>query len=311
MDTSYIKPSLLNRMKRRDKRMSEELIECRRWGGGKINKKIRDKGRIKRYQQDKRKDTLPYQESISGKLKTAWPEDNLEPLIRFLQSNCGKEWNKVYSKLNKQLDRRSVTGLHVIDHLWDFVCINTKMEKGKIVYYDSWGRMHRATIPRWFYVHPATGILHSNRYEKQKGPFPKKARWKKQKEKEKLKRKLGIKPKETFKLNIPQVQTIDQHVKPGRLYDLELENLDCPEKPIFCRVKIEEVGKGKFGFFVKLRVLKVHKDQPVGGQMLTLYQHKMTIYRGYYHRASDQRRWLLRELGSLEIARKRAKDFVY
>ena len=48
--TDYLKPSKLNRQKRRDKRLHEELIECRRYGGGDKNKKWREAGRRRRLQ---------------------------------------------------------------------------------------------------------------------------------------------------------------------------------------------------------------------------------------------------------------------
>jgi len=87
--------------------------------------------------------------------------DNLEPLMRFLISRIGKNWNKVYAKLCDQLDKNTVPGLHVFNHLFDFVKLKTMME-GKIIYYYQFGIKTQLTSrEKWpkFYVDHKTGQL--------------------------------------------------------------------------------------------------------------------------------------------------------
>lgn len=40
--------------------------------------------------------------------------DRLAPVERFLQSNKGRPWNKVYSELCKKFDRRTLKGYHLL-----------------------------------------------------------------------------------------------------------------------------------------------------------------------------------------------------
>jgi hypothetical protein len=172
----YLKPSKRKRQKRRDKRLYEELIECRRDLGGKKNKSSRRSG-LRRQRQQQARTGYPYREPMCTRGGNhSWPADNLEPLVRWLQTNCGCPWDEVHSRLIRQLDTRSTIGRHVLDHLWEYVCIRTRLVDGRLVYTNRWGAPKEQH--RWFFVHPETGILHSNRYEEQKGPFPQKARWK-------------------------------------------------------------------------------------------------------------------------------------
>src|ERR1700728_1507846 len=46
--------------------------------------------------------------------------DVLNPLEGYLHKSKGWPWDDVYSEICKNLDRRSVTGLHVFTHLWQF-----------------------------------------------------------------------------------------------------------------------------------------------------------------------------------------------
>ena len=260
--TKYIKPSQLNRQKRRDKRLSEELIECRRWGGGDKNKKWREKGMKKKWADAKRKDTLPYRLSMR---KNSRPftsqDDDLEPLIRFLKTNAGRKWNDVYSELNKQLVKRSATGLHVFEQLWDFVQVNTFLDKnGKVCsspkFRSIWREINQ--YYSWFYVHPTTGVLVDNHfeYQKRKGRFRTKARWKTRKQMEKIKRKLGIKPPKFKSYRCPNVQTYEQRLQVGKMYDLKTITEFDPSKRFKMRVKLIDVKKGKFGLELRIKMVR-------------------------------------------------------
>ena len=86
--------------------------------------------------------------------------DVLGPLKGYLLSKVGQCWNDTYSEICANLDRRSVTGAHVFTHLWDYVERNCYIaSKGRIkVLGHDYG-------PRWFYVHPKTGILCDSKNE--------------------------------------------------------------------------------------------------------------------------------------------------
>src|SRR5262245_58509288 len=43
--------------------------------------------------------------------------DVLNPIRGALRKNVGRPWDKVYSEFCQYLDRRSVSGLHIFDHL--------------------------------------------------------------------------------------------------------------------------------------------------------------------------------------------------
>jgi len=104
------------------------------------------------------------------------------------------------------------------------------MKDGELDLYNHFGGKHRL-FSIWFYVHPETGLLCNLRDYNPKGPYPKKARWKKEKEKNKLKKKLGILPeKKPVKKDVGTVYrlgnifTKGQGVKVNEIYDLEQEH---------------------------------------------------------------------------------------
>ena len=154
----YLKPSLHKRQKRRDKRLGEEVIECYR-GGRRSNKM---KGYNKKFLKGGFENSHQH-ESIKFMHGggTKYFNDNLEPLKRFLLSHVGKNWDKTHSKLCSQLNKNTVNGLHVFNHLYDYVQVNTFVENRK-VYYSQFGRIVELKSSSWmprFYVDQKTGQL--------------------------------------------------------------------------------------------------------------------------------------------------------
>lgn len=88
-------------------------------------------------------------------------DDFLQPLRRWLRKQVNRPWDKVYAELCASIDRRSVTGQHLLDHAGWEVARNCVL--------DSEGRVLRNPAERWsglrghfvdgLYVHPRTGIL--------------------------------------------------------------------------------------------------------------------------------------------------------
>jgi len=85
-----------------------------------------------------------------------WFSDVLGPLRRFLYSNVGRPWDKVFSELHQGLDVRKVTGRHIFDHLESMVETNCWIGEDRGTYTFRWGREHKV---EGFYVNPKTGLL--------------------------------------------------------------------------------------------------------------------------------------------------------
>jgi len=86
--------------------------------------------------------------------------ENLAPLERYLARQLGRPWDKVFSEIRKNLDTRSALGIHVMQHLGQFVTIQTTMIDD-VVY----GRHCGGFVPvKGLYVHPLTGLLQFKKY---------------------------------------------------------------------------------------------------------------------------------------------------
>jgi len=81
--------------------------------------------------------------------------DHLGPLRRWLHSQVGQPWDRVYSEICDRLDTKTVTGQHVLFHLWDFVELHVVLIDG--LPYQKNCQPFRSNFK--FFVHPDTGIL--------------------------------------------------------------------------------------------------------------------------------------------------------
>ena len=82
--------------------------------------------------------------------------EHLKPLWRFLRSNLGRPWDKVYAEIRSRVDGRGVLGNHVLDHLHWEVDANCFQEGRKIL---TSGRFGWVEPVAGFYVHPKSGLL--------------------------------------------------------------------------------------------------------------------------------------------------------
>jgi len=80
--------------------------------------------------------------------------ENLAPLKRYLRAQVGRPWDKVYSEIRTGIPCSAV-GLHVLQHVGDFVAIDTYLEDG-VVRERSYGWFRPV---RGLYVHPVTKLL--------------------------------------------------------------------------------------------------------------------------------------------------------
>lgn len=83
--------------------------------------------------------------------------DLLGPLRGYLKKQVGRPWDKVYSELCQTLDRRSLAGQHIWDHVKWEVELQAYMHDGKVMMAMRYGLGHRPV--EGLYVHPRTGLL--------------------------------------------------------------------------------------------------------------------------------------------------------
>jgi len=84
-----------------------------------------------------------------------WLNENLAPLRRYLFKQVGRPWNKVYSEICQSIDTRSAIGLHVLQHIEDFVKRDVFFENGV-----PYTRVYKYIHPvEGMYVHPVTGLI--------------------------------------------------------------------------------------------------------------------------------------------------------
>lgn len=118
-----------------------------------------------------------YKESMRPKgtrIERKQLNENLMPLIRFLESKVGNNWNNVYSEIRENINPNSSIQKHILNHVKQFVITDTVLlEDGRIIsYVPYWQRdsdyyvlndANKEISKNEFYVHPETGILYGAR----------------------------------------------------------------------------------------------------------------------------------------------------
>jgi hypothetical protein len=82
--------------------------------------------------------------------------DALGALRGNIRKNVGRPWDKVYSEFCRLLDRRSLSGYHIWQHLMWEVQLNTYIRDGVVYERSRWSSDRPVD---GYYVHPVTGIL--------------------------------------------------------------------------------------------------------------------------------------------------------
>lgn len=142
-------------------RLSENVIERPR-GGHRISSR-RVKGQkiaLVKLTEEASTDGLLSPYLIKPRNKTKWFSDCLGPLYQWLQSHVGEYWDDVYSKLCQILDITTLSGQHIVSHVWGYVERNTVLIDG--VPYRKNGRNSSLLLGyryKQLYVHPETRIL--------------------------------------------------------------------------------------------------------------------------------------------------------
>jgi hypothetical protein len=118
-------------------------------------------GRVAVRDSDDEYEDQPKHLSISWGSQSNWGRkyfsDLLGPLRRYLRGNVGRPWEKVYGEIKSQLDTRTVTGRHVLDHVRRDVKQNCFIAKDGQIYALP---MYGAARPvHGLFAHPRTGLL--------------------------------------------------------------------------------------------------------------------------------------------------------
>jgi hypothetical protein len=94
-----------------------------------------------------------------------WLNENLRPLERFLASQTGRPWSKVYAEICEHIDRRNTVQQHIHEHLSGFVAMKVVALDGVLCYERHWSGLE--PLERYWapalYVDPVTGLLRANR----------------------------------------------------------------------------------------------------------------------------------------------------
>jgi hypothetical protein len=105
--------------------------------------------------------------------------ENLKPLRRYLRAQIGRPWDKVYSEMCAEIDRRNTVQQHIHQHVDDFIAIKVREKDGKLI---SVSRGDPREI--WYqelYVDPRTGVIREHRRGRK---WRKAADWRRQREEE-------------------------------------------------------------------------------------------------------------------------------
>jgi hypothetical protein len=138
--------------------MAKLLTEAERYGSSNPSQKW---GKRLKYDSDSDYEDEVTRVSMSRKKAYGYDcktlSDVLNPLKGYLRKNLGRLWDDIYSELCQNLDRRSVSGNHVFQHIWDYVAKRTYVGVDDDIY--------ERHISGWsspvdgYYIHPWTGIL--------------------------------------------------------------------------------------------------------------------------------------------------------
>ena len=87
--------------------------------------------------------------------------ENLSPLRRYLRAQVGHPWEKVFSEICANIDRRNTVQQHIHQHIRDFIAIDVGIRKGQWVDLTNRGRFlpSGTGIYQELYVDPSSGLV--------------------------------------------------------------------------------------------------------------------------------------------------------
>ena len=99
---------------------------------------------------------------IKPRNKTKYFSDCLGPLYRWLRSKVGKLWDDVYREMSQLVDITTLSGQHILSHVWSYVERNVVMIDGVPYskrYFHSSPLYPLGYSQEKLYIHPDSGIL--------------------------------------------------------------------------------------------------------------------------------------------------------
>jgi hypothetical protein len=145
-------------------RLAENVIERPRRGLRISSRKVKgQKISLVKLTEEATTDGLLSPYLIKPRNKTKRFSDCLGPLYQWLQSHVGEYWDDVYSKLCQILDITTLSGQHIVSHVWGYVERDAVLIDG-VPYRRKNRNFYDTALPLgyWYkqlYVHPETGIL--------------------------------------------------------------------------------------------------------------------------------------------------------
>jgi hypothetical protein len=121
---------------------------------------------IRRYDPDAEYDE-PVRLPVSRGRQYGWKakefSDLINPLKRYLRSCIGKPWNKVHRELSQKLDRRSISGSHIWDHVMREIETDCYIGPDRLAYSNNrrYGGGDRPVVG--LYVDPRSGLIREQR----------------------------------------------------------------------------------------------------------------------------------------------------
>ncbi|MDB5308936.1 MAG: hypothetical protein JWO38_3138 [Gemmataceae bacterium] len=94
--------------------------------------------------------------------------EHLGPLRRFLNSNVGRPWDKIYAEICEHVDRGNVVQKHILTHLFDYVVTTVILIEGRPCDgspgYRYGHPLHESERRDQWYVCPKSGLLRRTRH---------------------------------------------------------------------------------------------------------------------------------------------------
>jgi hypothetical protein len=151
--------------------MAKVVTERPRRGHGNKSKKTTGLP-IRHYDPDADYDE-PVRLPIARRRQYGWDakdfSDLINPLKRYLRSCIGRPWNKVHSELSQKLDRRSLSGCHIWDHVMLEIETDCYIGPDRLAYSNNRKYGHGEWPIDGLYVDPRTGLIREQR-PKSRGP---------------------------------------------------------------------------------------------------------------------------------------------
>jgi hypothetical protein len=91
--------------------------------------------------------------------------ENLSPLRRYLRAQVGRPWDKVFSEICANIDRRNTVQQHIHQHIRDFIAIDVGFRDGQRVdLANRWRFLPSSSrIYQELYVDPHSGLVRLNK----------------------------------------------------------------------------------------------------------------------------------------------------